>query len=638
MNKKPILIIAGVLALALCVFLFVRSKYLAKPEKKEVIVFLDQFNADLKQGFTDTLLNYFDGRQNSKQLAKLLGALSNKTSLNGKDKALFDVNLLSDDSEIKVINNELTEAKVPVQFKEKEGNVKLSVLIIKMRKVAAGKFKIMQIDAREFVTDFFAFENTIKMRNLPPENIYDPRTLAAFKVAESLKTRYDSVIWFTHIDKATFFYVVKGKWNESTNLDFDRRQNDKDYEPYKMGLVDPKLKEIIPTEYDLVYAIGGTFPNMIEVEKDRKRGFYGIDGKLIVPVNYDQVFPIDDDTNLAVLVNGTEYYYLKKDLSISDKVDLKISDFFAKIRKVTSSFSIGAMLPYVTEYNSHEQHGAVYIAPSYLTDLNLVERVKSFKNPLRQVPYDEVSKNYDIKFSDKDISTPDNWLTVAFYSIREYFLGGRSEFYDKKNIVIIDKKHDRIFAHDILTDYSEGESESYMGKCSLNSIKALSDSLFEIKAGAGVTCQLYDSTKVVTGATYYHYLTIKNNKLEELPNKRLFGFTKYVKMDDSYLSGCYEIQLGEWSAHNVKAIDHITPEMLRYMKNEIYADYRYLFKDKRWQSVFNEMTSEYDSKAQADKPLNASVDDSLTVIDKYNINFINQKLKVQKPQRLAALK
>ncbi|MEO6520889.1 MAG: YARHG domain-containing protein [Mucilaginibacter sp.] len=637
MNKKPILIITGVLALALCVFLFVRSKYLAKPEKKEVIVFLDHFNADLKQGFADTLLNYFDGKQNSKQLVKLLGALSNKTSLNGKDKALFDVNLLSGDSEIKVINTELIEATVPVVFNENGNNTKTTSLIIKLRKISSAQFKIMQIDARQFVNDFMAYENSIKNRNQSAQIVYSPITLESFKIAEQLKSKYDSVIWFTHIDKATYFYVVKGKWDESTNLDFDRRQNNKVYEPYKMGLVDPKLKEIIPLEYDLVYAIGGSFPNMIEVEKDKKRGFYAIDGKLIVPVKYDQIFPIDDDMNLAVLVNGNEYFYLKKDLSISEKVDLKVSNFFAKIKKITSSFSIGSNLPFIMEYNSREEHGAVYIAPSYLTDLNLIDKIKTFKNPLRKVQYEEVSKSYDIKFSDTQVSNSDNWLSASFYSIRDYFLGGRTEFYDKQNIVIVDKKRDKIFAHQIISDFSEEESDgSYTGSCNLNSIKALNDSLFEIKAGAGLYRDLYDSTKTLAGGTYYHYLTIKNNVLEELPNKRIFSFTKYIKMDDSYLSGCYEIQTGDWSKHNVKTIDHITPAMLQYMKNEIYADYRYAFKDKRWKSVFANMTGDFGGDTQ--KPGNASVDDSLTVIDKYNINFINQKLKVQKPQRLAALK
>jgi hypothetical protein len=72
------------------------------------------------------------------------------------------------------------------------------------------------------------------------------------------------------------------------------------------------------------------------------------------------------------------------------------------------------------------------------------------------------------------------------------------------------------------------------------------------------------------------------------------------------------------------------------MKNEIYADYGYQFKDKRWQEVFQNMPSyKYDENGNP-RPGLASVNDSLTDIDKYNINWINQKLKGTKANSLAA--
>ncbi|EHQ27831.1 WG repeat-containing protein [Mucilaginibacter paludis] len=634
MKKKPILIIASILVAVVCVFAFVRSKYLVKPDKKDVIVFLDRFNADLKKGNTDTLLDYFDGRQNVKQIKKLLGLISNKTSLNGKDKPLFDVNLLSDDSEIKIINAELTDAQVPVQFKENGANLKQTTLLIKLRKVSAGQFKIVQIDARKFAGDFMVYENNIRTRNRRPEDIYAPITLKAFATAEQLKTRYDSVIWFAHIDNQTYFYVVKGKWgNES-----DRPgAKDSATTPYKMGLLNPQLKEIISPQYDLIHTIGATFPGMIEVEKEHKRGFYDINGKIIVPVSYDQIFPINDDTNAAVLKNGADYFYLKKDMSISEKVELKLNDFFSKIKYLNSSFDLypkALSLPVLTEYNSHEQHGAIYIGPSYLSDLNIIHGAQiDFQNPLRKVEYFDVHKNYEIRFSDKDRIDTGDWLTASFYSIRDYFLGGRAEFYDTKNVVMLDKKNDRILTQQFGTDYGKDEGDSYSGSCDINNVKILADSLIEIKTGATLSIELYDSTKSIVGGPYYHYLTIKDNQFVELPNRRSFGFTKYVKMDDSYLYGCFEM----WRPNSkTKTFDHLTPEILRYMKNEIYADYRYAFKDKRWQDIFLYLTSEFDAKTSDLKPNNANVDDSLTVIDKYNINWINQKLKAQKPNTLAA--
>jgi hypothetical protein len=410
-----------------------------------------------------------------------------------------------------------------------------------------------------------------------------------------------------------------------------------------MGLVNPELKEIIPPGYDLIYNISGTFPGLVEVEKDNKKGFYDLDGKIVVPVSYDQVLPINDDVNLAVLRNGDDYFYLKQDLSISEKVDLKIGDFISKVKNLSNSFDLyKKAMEVVTEYNSKTDHGAIYIAPSYLVDMNMVSKVNDFKNPLRKIDYVEVHLNYKVSFAGT-VKQPDNWLEASFYSIRDYFLGGRAEFYDKKNVVIVDKKNNRVFTKDIGIDYTPGDGGSELrGLCDVNNIKVINDSLYEVKAGAVLWVELYDSTKTIEGGPYYHYLAVKNNKLVELPNNRNFGFTKYVKMDDSYLNNCYNllIDYGHYKDMQKKTINQITPEMLRYMKNEIFADYAYQFKDKRWISIFeNGDNPAYNERISNKKPNNASVDDSLTVIDKYNINWINQKLKGTKaPQNTIAAK
>jgi hypothetical protein len=101
-------------------------------------------------------------------------------------------------------------------------------------------------------------------------------------------------------------------------------------------------------------------------------------------------------------------------------------------------------------------------------------------------------------------------------------------------------------------------------------------------------------------------------KLAALPTVRYFGFTEFVKMDDSYLEGCYVI--------NGKRTDHLSPEVLQYMKNEIFASYGLRFKTEKWAKEF-EYNFGYDDKTRHD-----NVNDSLTAIDKYNINWLSQKL------------
>ncbi|MGZ3776329.1 MAG: YARHG domain-containing protein [Mucilaginibacter sp.] len=636
MKAKPVLIIFGALVLITVAFLFVRSRNVARPQKNEVYQFLILFNAKLQAGNKDSLLNCFEVTQKSAVLNRLISVLSNKTGFKGTGSPLFNLVLDVDHADIKILNGELAEASVPVKFTSDSVAAKLTVLKLKVHKVSAGIYKIVQVDAKKMMADYIAYNNLVKSKSLTDKDIYSPITLAAFETAKQLQTKYDSVVWFAHVDQKTFYYVVKGKWLQ--DQDVFRHTDSTSVEPYKMGLVGPDLKEIIPVEYDLIHNISGTFPGLVEVEKGYKRGFFDLQGKIVLPVSYDQIFPLDNDENLAVLRNGDDYFYLKKDMSVSDKAYIKVGEFFPKLRKMADKFNLfDNAQAIITEYNSRLEHGAVYVAPSYLADMGIINKEEDFKNPLRKVDYESVSADYNVDLTG-NINDKSNWLQASFYSVRDYFLGGREEFYDRKNIVIVDKKRNRIFGRGFDTDYSPGGDGSLQGACNINDIRQVNDSLFEVKTGAALYADLYDSTRAVTGGPYYHYLAVKNNKLLELPNNRTFGFTKYMKMDDSFLNGCYVIESGPFdgSERQKTTIDHLTPEILRYMKNEIYADYAYKFKDKRWQSVFGDMPSYYNRQAGGPKEPNVSVDDSLTAIDKYNINWIVQKLKGAPSTTLAA--
>lgn len=632
MKTKPILIaLASVILLAgtTCLLCCRNS---AKPEKAEITQFLYGFSNRVNEGNAKALLALFEVNKAPKTLKRLANLLAGKKDMTGKGKPLARVDLDVDNSTIHVLDGDMVIANIPAKFSHDSLDSKKSLITLKIHQIAPHKFKIMQIDVRKFLTDYAEYANYVRSKTVPETDIFSPITLAAFKTAEQLKTRYDSVIWFAHVDKKTFYYVVKGKWDEDKDIN---RYKDSVIEPYKMGLLGPDLHEIIPVEYDLIHNIGGTFPGLVEVEKDKKKGFFDLEGKIVVPVNYDQIYPINDDVYLAALKNGSDYFYLKNDFSVSERVNLKIADFFYKIKYTGGDFDFYPnALSIVTEYNSRKENGIIYLAPSYLADLNLIERYKDFKNPLRKIAVvfgeeeDGIHKNYEVTFAGQS-QQANNWIEAAFYSIKDYFLGGREGFYDKKSIVVIDRKNDRFFTSDIETDYSPMGGRLLEAPCDVNNLRIINDSLFEVKVGAVLYFELYDTTKDVVGGPYYHYLKIKNNNLVELPNTRNFAFTKYVKMDNSYLSGCYNMLIGTGfnNKRERKTVEHVTPEMLRYMKNEIFADYAYKFKDKRWEEVFEGMDSYSKQRNDNNFPNNINVDDSLTEIDKYNINFLNQKIK-----------
>lgn len=626
MKQKPILIISGILILAACVFLFMKSRIVAKPEEKEVVSFMGQLNYIYHLESADSLAAYFEGARNNTKLLKLLRILVNKTGLNGLEKPFFKTNLLITSSQISFINNELVQLAIPVQFDEGQSNQQQSLLTINIHKNAKGKFMIVNIDSQKFIADYTIYEKLMRYKHREEDTHYSDITLSAFTDADKLKSKYDTVIWFAHVNKKTFYYVVKGNWDEESSLIY---HSTSDPVEYKMGLIGPDMKEIIPPEYDLIYTVNGTLNNMIEVEKDHKRGFYNLSGQNTIPVIYDQILPINDESNLAILRNGNDYFYLKKDTTISPKVDLKVSDFFSKIKIIKSSFTIDAsFVPAVMEYNSKNSNSAFYIAPSYLIDMDMANVIQYYKNPLRTYNLDyEYNQNYNMAFTNKEISKPDNWLEGFFYSIKNYFVGGREGFYDKTNIVIIDKKHDKVFSNTLTNLYDEPLA-LLKGTCSINNIKIINDSLFEIKVGAHKYVNLYNSPVCLTGGPVYQYLAIRNNKLIKLPNNgRLFDFTQYIKMDDSYLQECYLVadtsDAYKASYNSKRSIDHVNAEMLRYMKNEIYASYDYKFKDPKWNQLLYEREEDYNSH----QGKNVNVTDSLTAIDKYNISFIEQKLK-----------
>ncbi|MES2808512.1 MAG: WG repeat-containing protein, partial [Bacteroidota bacterium] len=628
MKTKPLIIsIIGILMLSFFLLRCKSSK--VSVENGEITQFLERFNKHVVSGNRDSLMTCFSSDRRNPGLEKLINILIDKK---GTDGTKLEITLNTEGSVLSENGPATTTARVPIMLDYKDLPSQPTKLTLKILKVGDHQYKITEVDGRLFFTQLIAYQNFIKTKTLSDEDIYSPLTLKAFASANQLKTRYDSVVWFSHVKQQTYFYVVNGEWDQYG------AQAISEVKPYKMGLLNPDLKEIIPAEYEWIGSIGGVFPDKIEVTKDGKKGFYDLTGNVVLPVVYDNIFAINDDANIAALKQGANFYWLKNDFTISEKVDLKFADILPKIKQA-GSFTISnfGTPDNITEFNSRDLHGSIYLPPSYLVDLNIMPKIKSFKNPMRnKVEFYDVTTNYIVKAENLQ-SDDGNWFQSAFYNIRDYFLGGRAEFYDKKSLVVINKNTSQIFTADIETAYDEGGGAEANLPCDVNAIKALTDSLFEVKAAASVYVDLYDTTRFLAAGTYYHYLKINNSKLVELPNRRTFGFTKYVKMDDSYLEGCYKLMVNRASPYpEEKIVKHISPELLRYMKNEIYADYRYQFKDKRWKNVFAYLTGDYENSYGEKVHINANVDDSLTVIDKFNINFIDQKLKALKPVSLAA--
>lgn len=585
--------------------------------------FLSLVSLQIKGQQAQDLLKNFDMPKKKLAIVHLVKLLCNLNGVEKNSKPIFKVDLNIESDTLTKVSNGATKVVFPVKFSRDSIREEASSLAFKIKKGKDGKYKIVDVEATKFSSDYVYYENLVRMSTLTDKDIYDPITLEAFKTADSMKAKYDSIPWFQHIGSKTYFFVVKGQLNADMVLDGGHRDTAL---TYKMGMVDPDQKEIIPVEYDLIHNIGATFPDLIEVEKSHKRGFYNLSGQNVLPVEYDEIFPVDESDNLALLRKGDDYYWLKKDLTTSDKADIKIAEVLPKIQAYGKSFDLKeTVMKNITECNSKDNPESIYFPPSYMVDWHLLPYQQNFKNPLRRnVQYEDASELYTLKFEGK--TDVEGWLSSVFYSITDHYLGGREGLYDHKNVLVINKNKNRIYGADIQTDMGEGEGlgRDPDEKDQFNQLRSVNDSLYEIKVGSVFYVQLQDNS-VISKGPGYHYLVAKNDKLVELKTERIFGFTKYVKMDDTYLKDHY-------GTYDKPEAFTVNKEILSYMKNEIYGEYHYKFKDKFWQDAFQGQYQYFD------KPLNDNVDDSLTVIDKYNIAFINKKLQQQtaKPKVLAA--
>jgi len=636
MKTKPILVIlaAVVMLLAGSAFL-IRSKFYGEDEKQQQLLrFLNGFDQQVKEGNADSLLTYFAAGKDRKNIERLAGLLAGISGLNGENAPLFGVCFVTDKCAVRT-TGKTAEIVIPVIFKRDSLAGGQSSLSLRLQQDRGGKYLVIQADVRKFLSDYERYEMQVK-RQAGDEDIYHLVSRMAYKNSEKLKTRYDTVMWFDHVNYQTYYYVIKGKvipdfyYPEMHGAFIHVLKREKP--DYKIGVVGPDLKEIIPAQYDLVHNIGGTVDGLIEVEKGRKRGLYNLNGKLVAPVIYDQIYPLNDDQNLALLKENNNYFFLKNDTTVSDKISgFKIADMLPKFRAFGKSLTIPQATPKnFMECNEQELQEDVVIPPSCLTDLHLLPKVMPQDIPaFRSKVVVSWPKQMELKYNGTQKQKNDgNWLTGIYYSVFNHFIDGRSTFYmtdETRSVVLVDEKQNKIFGFDTARFIGD-DRESKNLTCNENSFKAINDTLFEFRTTGNPYARLNNPNDYVVQAPVYYYLHVSGDKLVALPGSRAFACTQYVKMDDSYLNGCYTFYRSSKYAQS----DHLTPDVLEYMKNEIYASYGYKFTDQYWNNVFRF------SFGRVKINLVNSVDDQLTETDKYNLKWLDSKLQAAKKDALAS--
>ncbi len=429
---------------------------------------------------------------------------------------------------------------------------------------------------------------------------YDSIWTHVREVAMKLQQHYDTVVFFTKVDKQVLYYVANGDWIYPYR--YDSAQYDSGN--YKVGIVTAENKVIVPVEYTKIYNPGGTISGVIEVERNGLRGLYKVTGEQLIPAEFEGIYPTNASNAIAQVKKGDQYGWLDNNGKVSfDASSHKDKTLF--MSPIESNAVLGWQFKYPGTINvlinmtgNSEYCDGVVVYPSFVRDLGITKAAHpGVLNDVNEMGMGMTET--EIKFEKVES------LSDKFFGLISFFMesgaDARGYQFSQNDLVIVDKAMATIDHLENLTANSFDQDPC--GKLRPGpAYKIISQGLYETNDGKG---------------SYKYFKVTDEGKVEPLPTNRHYAFTKFVKIDEGYFKSCrYEnIPYDENSENaNVVVVSGISSEELDIMRNEIFAEYGFIFKTDKWKQYFEAMPWY--------KPQYENVDSFLTEIDKHNIKFI----------------
>ncbi len=426
-------------------------------------------------------------------------------------------------------------------------------------------------------------------------------------VLNAVKEKYDTVPYFTKFSDGKYlFYVVKGKWKGHNEDTFYQGG-------FKMGIIDEQLTEILPVEYDKIYNPGATITNFIEVEKNGRKGLFNFKSFLLIKPQYDVIYRSKTSEYLALGKKVNAYYQILLDGSENISSINAIPTFAESKVEIFNKDDYRIVPMYRTDYEYGEDFGnygefygsGTIFTPSYVLELGVMPEVIADLTWDKDIYGTDSAKAEILPYSS-------SWANFKLLFGKFYLEGvsGRDYQLERTTLVTVDK-NSQVIASAKIDDFWT----PFEGPCRDRSIKFLNDSIVEV-----LTTEYADNeTNKYVKTDYsemtffnYFYIDFKGN-IVRLESNRFFDFTKFIEISDYHLKGCY------WTDTVYSSLQY---EDLDVMRNEIFAEYGYIFKSKNWHDYF----SQYNWY----KPQYNDVERFLTPLDKRNIDFI---LKAQKSMK-----
>jgi hypothetical protein len=451
---------------------------------------------------------------------------------------------------------------------------------------------------------------------------YPDSTVKAF--LKSQESKYSAIPYFAKLDDQYLFYVVKGEWLDTSLTQFAKGD-------FLMGIVNERNEVILPVEYNKIYNPDATARGYIEIEKNGKRGLVNYHTKKVIAAEYDVIYEPKDWESIAVGRIGNNFYRIFPDgrrakfVSRDYENDLSMYDVvsgnwtFEKNNKFQLIFDL---YPHKEKWGDDTARiRGVLINPSFLCNMKFDEKISEF---------DPNEQYYGTNVATFDVGYLQKINENVYFFITDFIDKGvmeRGWAIEHHSIVATDSVGSVLsFAEvkekdDFEYFYWYVEDEDYSGSQNFYSVGHRDDSLVMIKC---LRDSILDFTKYDIFSHDYFYKITTKGKVERLESNRIFDITKYVEMYESDLEGVFINDVkGEYNGSGL-LFTHMQLDDLELMRNEIFADYGYKFKNEKWKKYFEAKTW---YKAKYD-----NVEQFLTPIDKHNIDVIKKKEELLKKE------
>jgi hypothetical protein len=564
-------------------------------------VFLSGFEASLKLS-DDEILKQFKAKQSKESILSAIHVLQNKESEYIQCAIAFDQTKIIHDAEgIRV--------DIPVAFAAKDIGEndfhEQSSLTLWLEEKQRG-FVITLLEGEAFYKTFSELRSSMQWDVEREEALKTRRPIYAR--AREIQKGYDSVIWYTTYKDKNYFYVVNGKWvNYFRDHDSKKKNVATDY---KMGLVDEAGTVIIPAEYELVGTIGFVHPDVVEVRKDGKTGYYQVATKqLIVAPAYDMIVPYDVAGAYALVSIDSVHGWLDAQYQYHEGFpSAAAEDWFEKFGFLPEELTLQSGNQSLCEIANEENAGyGIVLPPSCYVRTGLFEEIVAGLTTT-DMPFagwkEYVSTNGTLfeKITDG--------IGALVTNIKERYVEGREEFYTRNRLVFISPANDTLAVSDIM-----GES--------VTRLRRIGEDLIEIESKRSDYGYWEEDAYIKEyDIPIYTYFRLSDGAVVEQQSSRTYSFTEFVTLDSSYIAGTFHC----WNAESGQSEETamLSVPTLQFLRKEILAGYGYRFKD----SVDVQMFERYPQNVDDIK----DIEGQFTEIDRHNLVFLEKVIGLLEPK------